>query len=634
MPSPADIKLITKLRRRAARVLWAEYALQLSLPALLVLSLYLIAALCGLASPRLLAAATLAMLGSTAFSFTRLARPTPASIERRIEAASGLGHQPFAMLSDAPETADALSVSLWAAHQRRVAASLRQARTGGVRLHTARRDPYALRVFIPLLLLISFISAGKDATSRLAAGFSLPGWSTGAPLITAWLTPPPYASAAPQTINPGSSASVLAGSRFTLILNGTSTAPPAWLNGQSLGFTQLTASSFRTEVTLSAASAITLGPWWHRQADWQINLQQPAAPVISLTAPPSITNGHLVLAWRTTDPYGLSNLDARLLPASNKPILPQVITLPTALGAGLAQADISASPFAGQMVTLWLTARNRAGVTARSEAIAIMLPPGNGQSNALAAAQAITQSLDQTAQGSKLNKAQYQAFLDAVQAGGRIGTLGKGLACRTGRNLEASSNGSMMAEEAGAGAVPDKTTDASLAEAASALDALTQAQAAVLDATNHASATALQQGQVLQNLQSLQKTTARAGLNLPGLSNAASAMSAAAAALQAKFNDNAATAEMTAIQGLQIATAALAAQRQDHLAIGQGSAPDTGLSPSGIGSDGLPGVIDTALNAPSPTNAASVQEQIITQDSNAAAPASAHKYFGQLLQDQ
>jgi hypothetical protein len=634
MPSPADIKLIAKLRRRAALVLWAEYALQLSLPAGVMLSAYFIAALFGLASLWLLAATVMAMLGSTAFAITRLTPPDPPAIEHRIETASSLGHQPFAMLSDTPEAADALSLSLWAAHQRRVAASLRQARTGGLRLHTAQRDPLALRLFLPLLLLVSFVTAGNSAATRLTAGFFLPGWSASAPLITAWLTPPPYASAAPQTISPGASAAVLPNSRFTLILNGTSAAPPAWLNGQHLGFTRLTVSSFRAEVTLSAASTITLGPWWHRLADWQLGVQQPAAPVINLSALPNLTNGHLVLAWRVTDPYGLSSLDARLIPASSQPILPQVITLPATPGAGLAQADISTSPFAGQMVRLWLTARNRAGVTARSEAVAVMLPANGNSSNALAAAQAVEQALDPTAKGAKLNQAQYQAFLDAAQQAGRIGTIGKGLACRTGRNLEASSNGSMMAEESAAGAVPDDAANASLAEAASALDALTQAQATVLDATNHGLATALQQGQVLQNLQAMQKSANAAGLNLPGLSNAASAMSAAIAALQAKFNDNAATAEMTAIQGLQIATAALAAQRQDHLAIGQGSAPLSGLTPPGIGIDGLPGVIDTALNAPSQTTAAIVQNQIIQQDSNPAEPADAHKYFGQLLQDQ
>ena len=89
---------------------------------------------------------------------------------------SGLAHRPLAALADRPSAPlDGRGATLWAAHQRRMAAAVRRLRVGWPAAGLARRDPWGLRAVLAILLLLGAIDAGADWRERLVRAVT-PGW--------------------------------------------------------------------------------------------------------------------------------------------------------------------------------------------------------------------------------------------------------------------------------------------------------------------------------------------------------------------------------------------------------------------------------------------------------------------------
>jgi Domain of unknown function (DUF4175) len=363
--------MLRRLRRTVLCILWVESLLRATAPALGLLLAYVVLALFGLGNAWLFLGLLLAMLASLGWEGSRIRPPTADSVDRRIEAASGLRHRPLAALADVPATGGVLGAQIWQAHQARIAQSLSHARTGWPAPFAALRDPYSLRSLLLLLLASGAIIAGSDGLNRLGAAFVLPPWPFPAPSVNAWVTPPAYTGQAPLLLAPNQPVTVLTGSRITVLLEGSTDAirfGEAELTGSRLG-----PESRRADGVITASGMLSIGPWWHRLARWHITAIPPSAPTVAL-APPGLENGQLKLHWTTSDAYGLAALSAAIHPLGYDHALTQTAALPALTGKGSAELDTAASPYGGLPVAVTLTAVNLAGVHAATPPQTILLP--------------------------------------------------------------------------------------------------------------------------------------------------------------------------------------------------------------------------------------------------------------------
>lgn len=372
----------SQLPRRALVVLWLEVALRAAAPGALVLLAFLTLALFGVSGPGVQLGAVIALIGAGIYGVRGFHRPTMAMAERRLETQAGFIHQPLAALSDRPAMAGAASDSLWRAHQAAMATQQSQLRSITPRIDASSHDPFALRAAILLLALVGVVVAGPTAPDRLRAAFALPEINLGpAATITAWLTPPAYTGQAPVLIEPGTKAiTMLPGSELVVVAAGMDSAPAGRMMGHKLKFDALGDQSFRAVIRPAATGRLVIGPWWHHLADWQINVQQAAAPKVAFTTPPrpAADGVHTHLAYQAQDQYGLASLSLRINPVASATAPALHIALPPRATKGgrasVASPDLTASPYAGLGVRLVLQARNLAGLTAQSAPATMILP--------------------------------------------------------------------------------------------------------------------------------------------------------------------------------------------------------------------------------------------------------------------
>jgi hypothetical protein len=351
------------LRARAARLLWAEFFGQAVAPAVFLFAAYIAAILFGFANAWAFAAICVLAGVSLGAGLIRLPRPTPAAIDQRIEAASGLKHRPLATLEDVPEDDNPIALALWAAHRQRTLATLAHARIGAPAPTAALRDPWSLRALLLLLLLGGVIIAGPALPSRLTGAFALPAWPFAGPTVTAWLTPPAYTGQPPQILQPGTPITALIGSKLAIITDGPYTAPAIRLAGTAISSTALSETSHRADATIATSGALLIGPWWHRLAIWQIKAVPPGAPALTLGAIDITQTNHLKLHWQITDAYGLNTVTATIAPTGFPRALTQSFTLSNNTGNAAALLDLSTSPFHDLPIDITLTATNAASQT-------------------------------------------------------------------------------------------------------------------------------------------------------------------------------------------------------------------------------------------------------------------------------
>lgn len=355
---------IARLRIRAARLLWAEYAGQAVAPALFLLAAYFAAVLFGFANAWAFAAICVLAALALIFNLIRLPRPRKTAIDERIEAASGLKHRPLATLEDEPEDDNPIALAIWAAHRKRTLATLAHARIGAPAPAAAFRDPWSLRGLLLLLLLGGVFVAGPAIPTRLTGAFALPSWPFAGPTVTAWLTPPAYTGQPPQILQPGAPITALVGSKLAVITDGPATAPAIRLAGTAILSAPLSDTSHRADATVQNSGALLIGPWWHRLARWQIDAVPPGAPAITLGAIDITQTNHVKLHWQITDAYGLQSVTATIAPTGFPRALAQTFTLSANTGATSALLDLSTSPFHDLPIDITLAAINTANRTA------------------------------------------------------------------------------------------------------------------------------------------------------------------------------------------------------------------------------------------------------------------------------
>ncbi len=404
-----DAYLRRRLRLARAALLW-EQAWPAFWPAVLVAGAFLAIALFDLL-PRfpgwlhaLALAAFAVAFGAAAWRAARSLRlPDINAARRRVERASGLAHRPLTVVVDRPATGedDPAARALWQVHRERMLAVLRRLRVGWPMAGLARRDPWGLRAVLALALILAAVDAGGDAPRRLVHALEpdVRGLRASPAALNIWIGPPEYTGLAPIVLAPAAATpaagprpaadeaiSVPRGSTVLAQVNGGRGVPTLRLGKEVAAFTSVEVGSYKASAAIEESGRVTVLQSHAVLGDWEIVVIPDAPPAVEFARPPSATERAVLrLDARARDDYGVVRLAALVRRpgdgAGDDPAAGEGIELALPLpGAAPKEADttsyhdLTAHPWAGLEVRLWLEATDAIGQIDRSAAITVTLP--------------------------------------------------------------------------------------------------------------------------------------------------------------------------------------------------------------------------------------------------------------------
>ncbi len=316
----------------------------------------------------------------------RFSWPSRDDARRRLELASRLDHRPLTAIEDklAGGSDDPGAAALWRAHQERMAAAARQLKVGAPEAGLLRRDPFALRVALALLLLIGAIDAGDDWAVRLARAFAPEAAHSVAPQITLdiWVTPPDYTGLPPQFL-PASSKQLIyvpIGSTLLAQVHGGRNPPRLKVDAAASDFSKLDDKDFKGTATITAGKHIAVEQDGRTLGGWNIAVVPDHPPGIAFAKPPSHTDRMaLRLDYKANDDYGVEGASAVIRRLDDPNLTP--LTLPLQLPGqhltdpkGVGFFDLTANLWAGMPVRIELQAKDALGQVGTSETMETVLP--------------------------------------------------------------------------------------------------------------------------------------------------------------------------------------------------------------------------------------------------------------------
>ncbi len=345
------------------------------------------------------------LLAAAAFApFFLLRVPSRMEGLRRLDRNSGLPHRPATAIADqiAVPTQDSYSVALWRAHMERALRAAKTLRAGAPMPRLARRDPFALRAAVVVLVVATFFAAGGERMRRVAAAFDWQGVMVPANFrIDAWVSPPAYTGRPPvilQGLRPGepvpsaAALSVPAGStlviratgiRLDVATSGGLAEPSSAAQGSNANGTE------ERRFVINDAGAVTVRGAAASDVTWQFTAIPDKPPTIALAKDPEgQARGALQLSYKLEDDYGVVGAQATFKLQSNEgtngqpprplydaPDFPLVLPQArTKNGVGQSTKDLTEHPWAGVDVAMVLTARDEAGNQGQSAAFEFRLP--------------------------------------------------------------------------------------------------------------------------------------------------------------------------------------------------------------------------------------------------------------------
>jgi uncharacterized protein (TIGR02302 family) len=418
----------TRVARAVARarlaLVW-ESLWPLVLPFLLVVALYLIVSWFGLWSvvPNPVRIGGLVLFGVAAVVSLllplRTRIPRYASGLSRVERVTGIPHRPATAANDrlASAPTDPTAVALWNAHRTRLLGRLGRLRAGWPSPGVQRRDPYALRFLVLILLVVAFVYSGPSRNGRLTESLNGPVETVPQILarIDAWATPPTYTGRPPvfltgQAGRPsGSSLKVPEGTVVTVRIAGADGL--SVFTTTAAGETEVLAVGTPTEPQAPGVAPVRRTTTIDRPSEYRMPLAEPTTvairgqggedlfwqfaveldqpPQIALNSEPTVNqSGALTLAYSVRDDYGVISAEARFAAAEEfgdgdetaRPLVEAprfALSLPQMRareGGAETTQDLLSHPWAGGRVTVQLVARDESGQEGFSEPFEMTLP--------------------------------------------------------------------------------------------------------------------------------------------------------------------------------------------------------------------------------------------------------------------
>jgi len=320
---------------------------------------------------------------------------------RRLERVSVIDHRPLSTMLDRPaQVDDPATWSVWHSHVRRMETLLIKLNVGWPETALWRRDPFALRVAIVLLLLVGVLSAGDRLNSRLGETFA-PDMSAftavGPGKLTAWIDPPDYTGLAPVFLTEardigvdeslvqgdGAPIAVVAGSVLVARVHGAGRLPTLWRGGAAAEFAAESDTEFALDVTLKDDTLLTISQGKYFLGKWNLRIVHDMPPtVVMLDNPEATRRSVLTLAYKASDDFGLAAVIADIdRPGeTSSPVATAVsLTLPLSgvapsEAAGTSYHDLTAHPWAGMPVDFVLRATDTGGQTGEASVLNMVLP--------------------------------------------------------------------------------------------------------------------------------------------------------------------------------------------------------------------------------------------------------------------
>lgn len=330
--------------------------------------------------------------------------PGRSEARRRLERDSGFEHRPLTAMEDdqIAGTTDPGSRLLWNAHLLRVRSSASRWLVSLPRPNLAAQDPYAMRAWVGLLLVISIVIGGPEWGERFERNF-VPAFAgtpdPTPPSLDVSVSPPDYTGEppiylrperaenapenAPPTAPPGT-VSIPAGSTLLARVSAGAEQPVLAVGGERTDFDALGDDGFEIEQSIDSGSTITISQGGTTLGIWNIRVIPDLAPQIDFTEPPRGTERNaLRLAYEGEDDYGIVSVSATLRleldAASTLEREPMTLELPppgrnARQVEGVSFHDLTAHPWAGEPVRIRLAATDNAGNTGQSAQKLVQLP--------------------------------------------------------------------------------------------------------------------------------------------------------------------------------------------------------------------------------------------------------------------
>jgi len=389
---------------RAWPVLWPVVGIAGSFIALALLNV--LPQLPGWLHALILLVLAMALLAALRHAVRSIGFPTRAAATRRLETDSGLAHRPLSTLRDRPMlgVVDPETEKLWQLHLARAAAAARNIRLRWPRPGLARRDPFALRGALILILVIGVVVAGSDATTRLAAALT-PDLSALTERESAnleiWITPPDYTNLPPillagadQRDGPAPAASssqtvrIPVGSTLLVQVNAGRGTPRLKTGTQEELLTEISEKAWRHEGELDTpgATELVVVQSGNTLGHWDVDIVPDGAPEIRFgEAPGTNESNALRLTYEGIDDYGIVAARAIITWPGEAPptgIAPLDLDLPLPRpdprqGEAASVHDLTAHPWAGLEVDIQLTAQDGRGQTGTTDQLSVILPERN-----------------------------------------------------------------------------------------------------------------------------------------------------------------------------------------------------------------------------------------------------------------
>ncbi|MEM6973612.1 MAG: TIGR02302 family protein [Pseudomonadota bacterium] len=319
-------------------------------------------------------AAGLAVLATLTLGILRFRWPNQRAAAVRLDESAAPGEgTPLAVMTDmqASGRGDPFSRAVWMEHVRRAERAARSLKARPADLRVADRDPFALRLFAPVLLVAGLLAAGGDWTARLITIVTPPPAASAdvtvavrQPLVEAWATPPSYtgfdgvyldretsayrlpvgtmltirvtdlsgealllapgvevaaglagASSAAETVEGEEAAEVAAGETEADAGpdDGASVTTPGIV--ATVAFNALGGGLHELRGTLRADGRVAIEGDGDLLADWQFTVDPDAMPQIAFDGDPQATfAGATEVSFRASDDYGVAAAYAQIVP--------------------------------------------------------------------------------------------------------------------------------------------------------------------------------------------------------------------------------------------------------------------------------------------------------------------------------
>ncbi|MBL8629404.1 MAG: DUF4175 family protein, partial [Rhodospirillaceae bacterium] len=304
-------------------------------------------------------------------------------------------HRPLTAVQDTlAQDLTPFQKSLWALHQDKARAELRNLRSFWPAPGVAAIDTHAIRAGAIIALFVAVMGSWGDMGGRFvrAAWPSFDDTTTG-PSVKLWLTPPAYTGRSPIFVewptpnkDQPTTLEVAEGSKMLVVVTGTPRETTAMVDDAAFKLEKLADKSQRLEQDLPRGDKLEIRQRGRTLGAWNIDTIPDMPPSINFAREPrEAGRWRLRLDYRANDDYGLESVKAHIVKPdvgtadANTPdeSIDFDLTLPPFNPKEATQVslhDLTAHPWAGQKVLVQLIATDQAGQSAPTGFQEVLLP--------------------------------------------------------------------------------------------------------------------------------------------------------------------------------------------------------------------------------------------------------------------